>query len=313
VAAPFRRSDRKIEVLYRTALVLNRLPLTARVHNAGATGRYIAKLEGAEVRFAIDGRDPGVVEEDETLAWSDVFFKANWWPSLEYHRKVRPLINGNGFLGSRRIAQLRALRHRPKDIDVCFVSNVWGGREHNVRLFEQLARLDARTELLAVLPPWGFDQAETDALRLRLRAAHVPTSERQISLDNLTDLLARSKIVFFRAGKHMCLPWRTLDLLALGSCIVFDSTPVPQWYAPLIRGTNYIDCGIDRPLDTSEAPAADYERVAPTLEALLADADRMEAIRVSNAHYFDEFVAPERIGAHLLRELRAVTPAPRRT
>lgn len=303
---PFRRPDRKITALYRTALLLNRLPRLRRAHNAGATGRYIAEIDGTEVRFAIDGRDPGVVEERDALDWSQVFFKANWWPTLEYHPKVRPLINGNGFLGRERIEHLRQLRDRPKDIDVSFVSNVWGGREHNVRVFEQLARLDASKELLAILPPWGFDPAETDALRDRLRSANVPTSERQITLDKLTDILSRSKIVFFRAGKHLCLPWRTLDLLALGSCIVFDSPPMPQWYEPLRAGINYVDCGIDRPWDTSEAPEAEYEGIVPTIEALLADQDRMQSIRNSNGHYFDAYAAPERLGAYLMRQLREV-------
>ena len=304
-AWPFRRQEQKVRAIHQMRLLFDRSGFRAlqAVPATGLTGRYLAEIDGRQVRFAIDGRDGPALLDPEILDWSDVYFKANRWPGVEYPDKVLPLINGNGRIDEARIALLRRLRTREKDIDVCFVSNVWGGREHNVRLFEQLGRVGGRKVLRAVFPG-GFPEAETAELKLRLGRAGVPSGDVQMPLPELWETMARSKVVFFRSGKHLCLPWRTLDLLAMGACVVMDAVPTPEWYVPLQRDVNYVACLDARPSDTSPAPDEEYERIAPVVSALLADPSRTESIGLSNARYFDEHVAPAPLGAHILRTLR---------
>lgn len=303
---PARTPERKLRSAYVGSILRerSRLPFLRTTPESGATGRYVAELDGATVKFAIDARDGSGIYDTDALAWSDVFFKANCWPGVEYEPKVRPFINGNGRLDHERLDLLVSLRDRPKDIDVCFVSNIWGGREHNVRLFEALAKVRGSNVLRAVFTP-GFPEDETRALQERLQRVGITCTAEQMPVLELWETMARSRIVFFRPGKHLCLPWRTLDLLAMGACVVMDAVPVPVWFEPLRRDVNFVPCMESRPDDTSPAAPEEYERIAPTVTALLQDEARMAAIRAGNAAYYDQHVAPQRLGEHILAELRA--------
>jgi hypothetical protein len=265
--------------------------------HTGYVGRYVA-ADGTT--FAIDARDNhAILDEDrDVFDWSDVYFKANRWPSAEYDAKVLPIVNGNGLLGFRELERLRALRAQRKDVDVVFVSRVWGGREHNVRLFEELARLGVRAELRPILPR-GADPAEDAAFTERLRAAGVATSYDAVPRDELWRLLARARVVVFRSGRHLCIPWRMIDLLAMGACILFDAPPLPQWPAPLERGVQYADLGIERPA-YGTIDEREYEKVAPAVRELLADERRQAELRAAAARYYDEHAAPERVADYVL-------------
>lgn len=306
LARVFRTPERKAHAAFVGSLLRARSPLSALrpIAGSGQCGRYVARFPGREVRFAIDAADAGVISDRETLEWSDLYFKANRWPTLEYPEKVLPLINSNGWLDARRIERLRALRDSPKDIDVAFISNVWGGREHNIRLFEQLSRLEARTDLQAIFPP-GSDPEETRGFEDRLRAVNVHVREGHMPREELSSVLARSRIVFIRSGKYCCIPWRMLDLLAMGACVVYDSALFPQWYEPLRANVHYVECGVDRPPDTSPAPPERYEQIVPTIEELLSDESRMAGIRAANADYFDTFAAPRPLGRHIVAQFEA--------
>jgi hypothetical protein len=268
-----------------------------RSEGAGYVAHYVT---GEGVKFAIDARDNHAVlpEDEETLAWSDVYFKSNRWPSAEYDDKVRPVVNGNGALDRRKLATLRGLRATPKDLDVVFVSRVWGGREHNVRLFEELARLDASSELLAIMPH-GADPAEDEAFLERLGRAGVATSYDSVPHVDLWRSLARARIVVFRSGMHLCIPWRMIDLLALGACILFDAPPLPQWPVPLERGVHYADMGIERPA-YGEIDPGEHAKVGPAVRSLLADEGRQAELRAAAARYYEEHAAPERVAEYLL-------------
>ena len=143
----------------------------ARDGGTGHVGRYVA----GDVRFAIDAHDGRTVFDPAALDWADVYFKANRWPGDSYDQKVVPIVNGNGLLDRRHIARLRALRQEPKTVDVAYVSNVWGGREHSLRVFEQLAGLDCTKDLLAILPE-GFPAEEDETNAERLQAAGIPVT-----------------------------------------------------------------------------------------------------------------------------------------
>jgi hypothetical protein len=273
------------------------------VDESWSVGRYIVSAAGRQTKIVIDAFDNNRIWLQEIVEWSDIYFKANYWPSLTYDPKVTPIVNGNGSLTPRDLEFARSLRGVTKDIDVTFISNVWGGREHNIRLFEALAAVDCRKELLAIFPG-GEQDEKTRALAARLRAAGVPTAERAVSREYLWRTLARSRLVMFRSGMHGCMPWRTIDLLCMGACVVFDAVPFPQWPVPLRPGVHYASCDIDR--DTTGAPAAaEYAKVSRTIEALLARPDEQARLRLGAAGYYDAHAAPEQVARYVLDTIAA--------
>jgi hypothetical protein len=265
----------------------------------GHVGRY--ELDGG-TRFAIDAHDGRAIRDSAALEWSDVYFKANLWPADDHGPKVRPIVNGNGLLDRRKIAHLRSLRNTSKEVDVAYVSNVWGGREHSLRVFERLAELDCTKDLLAVFPE-GFPEAETLENMERMRSRGIAVTREPVRPRELWRRLARARIVPMRAGKHLCWSWRTTDLLALGACIAFDALPPPRWPVPIEPGVQVADCGIARPDDTEAADESEYEKVPATIERLLAAPREQEELRRAAAAYFDEHAAPAPVAGYALRAM----------
>jgi hypothetical protein len=275
---------------------------TAHGRSEAHVGRYSAEIAGRSVRFAIDAYDRREVRDPEALASCDVYFKSNRWPDDDGGEKVRPLVNGNGLLDGPKLRHLRGLRGAKKTVDVAYLSNVWGGREHSLRVFERLAALDCSTDLLAIFPP-GFPPGEDAENIERMRAAGVPVTREPLPPRELWSRLSQARVVPLRAGKHLCFSWRTIDLLAMGACVLFDALPPPRWPVPLEAGAQVADCGITRRADTDAGEPAEYDKIAPAVEALLADAARTTALRQAAAAYFDAHAAPERVADYVLRTL----------
>lgn len=265
----------------------------------GHVGRY--ELDGR--RFAIDAHDGREIRDPEALDWSDVYFKPNLWPTDDHGPKVRPLVNGNGLLDRRKIAHLRSLRAAPKEVDVAYVSNVWGGREHSLRVFERLAELDCTKDLLAVFPE-GFPEEETLENMDRLRSQGILVTREPVRPRELWRRLARARIVPMRAGKHLCWSWRTIDLLAMGACIVFDALPPPRWPVPVEAGVQVADCGIERPDDTEAATEGEYDKVPAEIEWLLSRPARQHSLREAAARYFEEDAAPGPVARYVLDQVK---------
>jgi hypothetical protein len=270
--------------------------------NRGSVPGHVGRYEAGGVRFAIDAHDGREIRDPEALDWSDVYFKANLWPADDHRTKVRPLVNGNGLLDRRKLAELRGLRDVPKEVDVAYVSNVWGGREHSLRVFERLVALDCTKDLLAVFPE-GFPEDETRENMERLRSQGIAVTRDPVRPRELWRRLARARLVPMRAGKHLCWSWRTIDLLALGACVVFDALPPPRWPVPLEGGIHVADCGIDRPEDTEAAADHEYDRVPAEVARLLAAPEEQRALREAAARYFDEHAAPGPVARYVLAEL----------
>lgn len=298
-----RKPSRQLTALARVHNRIRRLRRLAPPDDAWSVGRYIVSSDRGRTKVAIDAFDSHRVWIPEIVEWSDIYFKSNYWPSAAYDRKVMPIVNGNGSVTHRDLDRARSLRDVEKDIDVTFISNVWGGREHNVRLFEQLAALDCRAELLAVFPG-GWADDETRALVARLRSAGVAVSDRPVSRDYLWRTLARSRIVMFRSGVHGCMPWRTVDLLCMGACILLDGVPFPQWPVPLQPGVHYASCGIPRQ-DSDPADRAEYASVGRTVAGLLGAPREQQRIRLSAAAYYDAHAAPDRVATYVLETVEA--------
>ena len=271
--------------------------------NRGSVHGHVGRYEAGGVRFAIDAHDAREIRDPAALDWSDVYFKANLWPADDHGPKVRSLVNGNGLLDRRKIAHLRSLRDARKEVDVAYVSNVWGGREHSLRVFECLAALDCTKDLLAVFPE-GFPEDETLENMERLRSKGIAVTRDPVRPRELWHRLARSRIVPMRAGKHLCWSWRTTDLLAMGACIVFDALPPPRWPVPIESGVQVADSGIVRPDDTEAAAQREYDKLPATIERLLAAPSEQQELRRAAATYFDEHAAPSAIARDVLDKLR---------
>lgn len=276
------------------------LPKTLPQGSQTFCGEYLAEIRTRKIRFAIDGSDMHEVRDPEILGRSEIFFKANKWANREYDSKVRPLVNAGGYLTWKNIRMIKELRHRKRDLDVCFFANIWGGQEHNIRLFEELSKLKCRKELLAVFSP-GFDP--TEEFLLRLRRLGIPYTRKLVPFPSYWERVSRARIVFRRAGRYLCIPWGMVDHLCMGACMVLDADPYPKWPVPLKSGTHFVDCGIRRPEDTSPARDEDYKNIVPTIELLLDSHNKMEEIREANARYYEEHAAPEQVGKYILNVL----------
>lgn len=262
-------------------------------------GRYLL-LGHNKNRFAIDASDPGKIASNSDYRWCDVYFKSNYWPSINYPSKVKPIINGNGLLGKAEINFLSKLRESKKNYDLIFISRLWGGTEHNIRLFEELANLQCNKKLIAIFS--SKDKLNSNLYK-RLQSVGVECTYNLLEIRSLWQELSSSKIVFFRAGKHLCIPWRMLDLLCMGACILMDAEPIPQWPYPLKERVNFVHCGINRPLDTSPAQMNEYSNVANSALRLLDNDKLISLISSNNIKYFDTHANFQAVGNYIIRNL----------
>lgn len=271
-------------------------------------GRYIVHWKDVShpaIRMIIDAHDSADAMDWPGLEWCDLYFKANLWPDREYPAKVHPVVNGNGELNESRIEHLRGLRSLEKKYDLVFVSRIWGGIEHNCRLFEALVGLPGKVKLLAVFPTYGGSYGEElNRARIRLEKAGVPCTSESLSREELWRYLAASKVVLLRAGKHLCLPWRTLDLLAMGSAILLDAKPRPQWPVPLEENKHFACAGLSRPEDTGAAPQEEYSRIAQKIDHLLASGET-ENLSARAGCYFDQYASPRAVGEYMATKIMA--------
>jgi hypothetical protein len=315
LASVHERGWRGANAGWRLAAKLSSVPRSA---GASLVGRYTFHFPDREapLRVAIDAHDVRSIWDPDAYDWSDVYFKANYWPSLDYGRKARPLVAGHGALDRRRIARLIGLRNQDRNLDLVFVARLWAGQpgprfwnpvEHVVTLFETLAKLKIRSYLLPIVPT---EQPVPQHFLDRLSKAGAPATTTNISIDELWRVTSASRIAFVRPGKHLCISWRMIDHLAMGACTVFDHPPYPQWPVPLQAGREFMDggCGIGE--DGSLSDPADYERIADTVMALLADPERVAASRLASTEYFDQHVAPERIAGYLMDVSQSWVSAP---
>ncbi len=270
-------------------------------------GRYVVNKDGTSKKIVIDSHDTrGIVDED-AYRWSDTYFKANYWPNIQYPEKTRPVVNGNGFLNDKKLLHMKSLRNVQKTVDLAFISRVWAGKgehfweglEHHVRLFEALARTGG-SKVLRALIPGDLKKVDISRYLRRLEAVMVPYSFEFFPSDQLWQVLAKSKVVFLRSGKHLCIPWRMIDLLCMGSCVAFDAAPFPQWPEPLRSGVNFLDCGLTRDVNERSSPVDEYEKIPKTIASLLRDEQLMESVRLNNISYFEHYASPQRVAEYIL-------------
>jgi glycosyltransferase involved in cell wall biosynthesis len=199
------------------------------------------------------------------------------------------------------IAELRQARSAEKEWDLFGFFRVWGGTdelegvEHNLALFETLARVKCRKNLLAVLVA-----GDTRAAAARLEKAGVPCTTRWVPQAEVWRTAARSRLNIVRHGMHQCIPWRMTETLAMGGCPVLDYPAATRWHVPLEENVHYLSLGVSyRP---SMAAAFDPLEVAERVETWLAGGSLIAEIGRNTARYFDEHLTPERIGGYMLEK-----------
>jgi len=278
-------------------------------HHKTHVGQYIFELKnGKNIKVAIDAHDHRNIRSQEILNWSDLYFKSNYWPSVAYPHKVRPIVNGNGMLTPERIDFLKSLRGHKKTFDFIFIAQIWAGGdanvEHNLRLFENLAKVDCQSKILAVFS--GFKESDDDYKNYttRLSKAGVNFSMNHISYHDLMVSSAQSKCVFIRAGVSSCIPWRMLDMLCLGSSLILDHSPFPSWPYPLNENEHFFNMGLQIGKDCSPAAETQYLQIPLKLMHILNNLDGQKKIHRHNTRYFDAHAAPQRVAEYILKTVR---------
>jgi hypothetical protein len=272
-------------------------------------GQYLFRFRcGRVLKVAIDTHDHREVRSREIHNWSDLYFKSNRWPDFDYSPKVRPIPIGNSGITLENCRSLRSLRTQPKIFDFIFVGRIWAGGganvEHNLQLFENLAKLGRNSKLLAVV--FNFDQKSPQFQNIiaRLKAVGVEWTDRQIGYSELMEWSAQSRLVVLRAGVSGCIAWRMVDMLGLGACIVMDQAPFPHWPVPLQEGRNFLSLGLRITPDCGPAPLEDYEKIVGKMEIFLNEPTILQKIGENNARYFDEYAHPFRVAQYVLEKVK---------
>lgn len=266
-------------------------------------GQYLFEFSDQQtLKVAIDAHDHHYVWSPDICAWSDIYFKCNYRSGFDYPQKVFQLVNGNGFLTDHNFEYLRQLRNSPKRYDLCFISRIWGGVEHNLRMFEALSQVDCKKKLLAVFPEdWKMDDKQV--LVERLESCGVEWTDQLIDKEELWTYCGQSRYNILRAGKYMCTPWRLIDLMAMGSAIVLDNAPLTEWPEKLVEQKNFYSLDLQRS-DTSAIDLNAYLSISVKIQELLSeDTSYTDAMSQTNATYFDQHVDQVTVIGHLLAQL----------
>ena len=265
-----------------------------------ALGTYVFHSGKGDVKVCVDAQDSGDIEHKQVLEWSDIYFKTNFWPTREYPRKVMPMANLNPLVLSQ-MKFLREARNTPKEWDLFAFFRVWGGTdevegvEHNLALFETLARVKCKKKLLAFLV-----SGDIRAAAARLEKAGVPWTTEWMPLPELWDLAARSRLNVVRHGMHQCIPWRMTDILAMGGCPVLDYAATTRWHAPLEENVHYLNLGV--PYRPSGAAPFDPDEVVDRVEDWIAHKTLIGDMEQATANYFDQHLSPENLGRYILEK-----------
>ena len=283
-----------------------------RSEKSNHVGRYSVEIDSNRFNVVIDDADGKGIRDEDALNWSDIYFKANKWPDLEYPMKVYPIVNGNGKLDFNKINAIKNHRHTEKKVELVYMSKLWSRPdcfenivEHQVRVFEVLAELDCTKHLRAIV--FKDPQNKLSKYLKRLDAAGVEWSHSWGDINSAVfwNELAGAKIVFQRSGNHHCISWRMTDLLCMGACIVMDKSPYPQWPVPLEHGKHFVNCDCGFAPDYSIPPKERYRNITRAVEELLKDEEAQYQYRKNSREYFDHYATPQKVAAYVLDTLKS--------
>ncbi len=271
-------------------------------------GQYIFRInESKEYKICIEMADGGTVVSEELLNWCDIYFKANLWKSKKYPEKVKPMYYPNPRIISD-IDKLAKYRRHKKLYDICFIVNVRGGIddgsmgiEHNLRLIEEISKVKCKKFIYAIVM-----LGDKQKIVKRLEKQKIPYSTKFMKIKDLWKIHAQSHLSFIRLGMHFCIPWRMQDLIAMGACPAFDSTPYSVWPVPLVENQNYLSLNLNwnptKPVATEE----EYETIPDLIYSMLYDQERIEQISKNNSLYFDNYLEPVKIGEYIIKTVESM-------
>jgi hypothetical protein len=277
-------------------------------------GVYFLKKEKKSAVFAIDPHDDKILRQPKVQPDVDIYFKSNFWDGEQYPANVKKIINGSPLVAQHEL-YLKSLRGVSKDIDIVHITRPWGSYEHNIRIFEHLSRAKGEKALHCIFHGQAPDLLAhfMSYYKDRLTKSNVIMSETVMPHDKLWQLCSRAKIVILRSGVALCIPWRMLDLLAMGACIVVDHSPFPQWPVPLRKNVNFFSLGLERSghyeintFGSREylcAEGDNYEMIPSIINSILDNKAAMQEIRHNNMGYFDTHAAPVKVGEYIVQSL----------
>jgi hypothetical protein len=203
------------------------------------------------------------------------------------------------------VGYLKSLRKLQKKYEFLFISRIYAGPganvEHNLRLFEELAKIPCRSKIRAIFIGFKEGDSEMCGYRDRLEAAGVEATDEHFSFDDLMRMSAESRICVIRAGVHSCITWRLLNMLAIGAAVVLDAKPFSSWPVPLEEGKNFLSLGLRITPDCGPAPAEDYAGIMEKMETFLMDFGALHQIGGNNRQYFDNHAHPMQVADYLLK------------
>ena len=267
-------------------------------------GQYLFNYNGKMIKVAIDSHDKKDIRSEEILGWSDIYFKSNMWQSINYHYKVKPIVNGNGTIDYRKIRYLKRLqKNKRKKYDMVFISRIWGGIEHNIRIFEELSKINSNKVLIAIFPKGCKKNSKTIELINRLKFANVEYTFNTFPQNKIWQYHSNSKLNITRAGKHLCISWGMIDLLCLGSCILIDNDPYPNWPKSLKNKINFISLGINGNVDNDSGKDYEYSKIPEIVNKILNDPALQKSIRSNNINYFLKHCEPEMVAKYIIKTI----------
>jgi hypothetical protein len=282
-------------------------PLSSEHHRV--IGQYVFVLKNKRrINVVIDSDDHPSIQNQNLLEWAHVYFKTNLWPDWKYPGKVHPIVTGNNMVHMDSVGYLKSLRKQPKLYDFIFVSRIYAGPganvEHNIRLFEELAKIPCQSKIRAIFMGFADDDPEMLSHRKRLESAGVEATTEHFSFNDLMTMSAQSRLCVIRAGIHSCITWRLINMLCIGAAVVLDANPFSSWPEPLREGENFLSLGLRITPECGPAPKDDYDSIIWKMEKFLNDPTILQKIGENNARYFDEYAHPFKVAQYVLEKVK---------
>jgi hypothetical protein len=272
-------------------------------------GHYSLKVNDSRtIEFLIDSSDSGDLMANEHMLNGRVLFKTNYWPTKTYPRGVLPLFNGNPIV-YRHLKKLVSLRNLPAEYDFCLIVRVWGGKnetdgvEHCLRILEAANKHKGKKFLYGYLVAGNIEESQK-----RLTSQGIACGTQPVPMKTLWAVSARSRFNVIRLGMHDCMPWRFIDLMAMGAAPILDRAPFTQWPEELREETHYLQMNV-HPSITPVMPTTkfDYSIIPAMLDSYLSDPSIESRVRRSAALYFDKWLTPQAAGDYILQALHNAT------
>ena len=251
-----------------------------------------------EIRVCIDTNDfPDISEKH--AASCHIYFKSNYWPSYCYPPNVLPLPNMNPLVG-RNLKLFRRLRAMPKKYDLFAFFRVWGGNdelegiEHNMALLKALSKVKCNSYILAFLVA-----GDIPSLGKRLDDIGVSWTTKAMPPLELWKKAAAARLNIVRMGMHQCVPWRMIDILAMGGVPIMDYKPMTLWHEPLVEGKHYLN------LNFSLKREQESGNIRDKIESWLQNDSLISSISMNTAGYFDLYLEPEMLGRSIIQTVES--------